>query len=129
MLFDLILSIFRLKSVIADSKATEKELLVSESDAQVAYEGFMKDTSKSIDVKQQAIISKTEQRANAEQDKTDAETAKVASVKALGDLNDYKNQLHASCDFLLKNFDTRQQARIEEMEALKTADGILSGMK
>lgn len=118
-----------LQSVIDDSKATEKELLVSESDAQVAYEGFMKDTSKSIDVKQQAIIAKTEEKANAEQDRTDAETAKTAAVKMLGDLNDYKNQLHSSCDFLLKNFDSRQQARIEEMEALKTADGILSGMK
>lgn len=118
-----------LNEVLDDSKKTEKELLTSETDAQVAYEGFMKDTSKSIDAKQKSIVQKTEEKATAEQDKTAAETAKVASVKMLEDLNDYKGQLHSSCDFLLKNFDARQQARTEEMEALKQADAILGGMK
>jgi hypothetical protein len=118
-----------LNSVIDDSKKTEKTLLTSEKDAQVAYEGFMKDTSKSIDIKQQAIVTKTEEKATAEQDKIDAESAKSASIKMLGELNDYKGQLHSSCDFLLKNFDGRQQAREEEMQALKQADAILSGMK
>jgi outer membrane murein-binding lipoprotein Lpp len=118
-----------LTEVLNDSKKTENTLLVSEKDAQVAYESFMKDTSKSIDIKQQAIIAKSEEKANAEQDKVDSESAKSTSVAMLGELSDYKGQLHTSCDFLLKNFDGRQQARDEEMQALKQATAILSGMK
>ena len=41
----------------------------------------------------------------------------------------YKEQLHSSCDFVLKNFDIRQTARDEEIEALKQAKAILSGAK
>lgn len=118
-----------LESVIADSKATEKDLLVSETDAQQAYEGFMKDTSKSIDIKQQAVVAKTSEKATAEGDKTAADTAKAAAIKMLEEQSDYKSQLHGSCDFLISNFDMRQEARAQEMEALRQADGILSGMK
>ena len=122
-------SLSRLTEVLNDSKKTENTLLVSEKDAQVAYEGFMKDTSKSIDIKQQAIVAKSEEKANAEQDRSDSEAARTTSVAMLGELSDYKGQLHTSCDFLLKNFDARQQARDEEMQALKQATAILSGMK
>lgn len=118
-----------LQSVIADSQKQEKILLVSERDAQSAYEGFIKDSNKSIDAKQKAIIMKTEKRAVAHQDNSAAGTAKDASVKQLGALSDYKGQMHGSCDFVLKNFDTRQQARTEEVEALKQATAILSGAK
>jgi hypothetical protein len=118
-----------LTEVLNDSKKTESTLLTSEKDAQVAYEGFMKDTSKSTDIKQQAIVAKSEEKANAEQDRSDAKTSKVSSVKMLGELNDYKGQLHGNCDFLIANFDSRQQARTEEMEALSQATSILSGMK
>jgi len=118
-----------LTEVLNDSKKTEKTLLTSETDAQVAYEGFMQDTSKSIDIKQQAIVAKSEEKANAEQDRSDSEAARSTSVTMLGELSDYKGQLHTSCDFLLKNFDARQQARDEEMQALKQATAILGGMK
>ncbi len=33
------------------------------------------------------------------------------------------------CDFVMKNFETRQTARDEEIEALKQAKAILSGAK
>lgn len=72
---------------------------------------------------------KTEQRAAAVQDRSDATGAKEASVKQLSSLADYKGQLHGSCDFVLENFEARQQSRVEEMEALRQATGILSGAK
>merc|ERR1712107_259318 len=45
------------------------------------------------------------------------------------ELSAYNAELHASCDFILKNFDIRQTARDEEIEALKQAKAILSGAK
>jgi len=35
--------------------------------------------------------------------------------------------LHAECDWLVKYFDIRKQARDEEIEALKNAKAVLSG--
>jgi len=43
------------------------------------------------------------------------------------DLESANKDLHGQCDFVLNNFDTRQQARSEEIEALREAMGILSG--
>jgi hypothetical protein len=37
------------------------------------------------------------------------------------------SQLLKDCDFLLKNFEVRQTAQAEEVEALQQAKGILSG--
>eukprot|EP00448_Togula_jolla_P003903 CAMPEP_0170599444 /NCGR_PEP_ID=MMETSP0224-20130122/16799_1 /TAXON_ID=285029 /ORGANISM="Togula jolla, Strain CCCM 725" /LENGTH=58 /DNA_ID=CAMNT_0010924093 /DNA_START=1 /DNA_END=177 /DNA_ORIENTATION=- len=45
----------------------------------------------------------------------------------LEQLSTYNAELHTSCDFVMKNFDLRQTARDEEVEALKQAKAILSG--
>jgi len=42
-------------------------------------------------------------------------------------LSNYNAQLHQSCDFVAKNFEIRQTARDEEIEALRQAKAILSG--
>ena len=46
---------------------------------------------------------------------------KAANVKTLMELGAYETQLHSSCDYVLKNFDLRQEARSEEMDALNSA--------
>jgi len=47
----------------------------------------------------------------------------------LEQLSNYNGELHSSCDFVLKNFELRQTARDEEVEALRQAKAILSGAK
>jgi len=42
-------------------------------------------------------------------------------------LSNYNAELHQSCDFVVKNFELRQTARDEEVEALRQAKAILSG--
>jgi len=44
-------------------------------------------------------------------------------------LAQYEADLHEQCDFVLKNFDIRQKARLQEMEAVQAAKAILSGAK
>jgi hypothetical protein len=39
----------------------------------------------------------------------------------------FLSALHADCDYIIKNFDIRQENRAQEMEALKQATTILSG--
>jgi len=47
----------------------------------------------------------------------------------LEQLSNYKAELHQSCGFVVKNFEIRQTARDEEVEALRQAKAILSGAK
>merc|ERR1712194_295359 len=94
-----------------------------------AYEEFVKDTNGSIDAKSKDIVNKSESKAKAEADRVEAKEDKEAVMLELEQLANYKAELHSSCDFVMKNFEIRQTARDEEIEALKQAKAILSGAK
>jgi len=51
------------------------------------------------------------------------------TIVELGDLNDTMSGLVKACKYILDNFDARQAARAAEIDALKEAKAILSGMK
>eukprot|EP00415_Alexandrium_ostenfeldii_P001299 UN1299 len=116
-----------LKQIISDAKAMEAEAIRSEEDAQKAYEDFVKETNASIQAKSKEIVNKSEQKAKAETDLVAAKESKEAVMLELEQLSNYNAQLRQSCDFVMKNFEVRQTARDEEVEALKQAKAILSG--
>merc|ERR1719163_2025737 len=118
-----------LQQIISDAKAMEAETIRSEEDAQKAYEGFVKETNASIEEKSKDIVNKSENKAKAEADLVETKENKAAAMLELEELSNYNAELHKSCDFILKNFDVRQTARDEEIEALKQAKAILSGAK
>jgi len=118
-----------IQQIINDAKAMEAEVIRSEEDAQKAYEDFVKDTNNSIEAKSKDIVNKSESKAKAEADLVEAKEDKEATMLELEQLANYKAELHSSCDFVLKNFEIRQTARDEEIEALKQAKAILSGAK
>jgi septal ring factor EnvC (AmiA/AmiB activator) len=118
-----------IEQIISDAKAMEAEAIRSEEDAQKAYEDFVKETNASIEAKSKDIVNKSEEKATAEADLVEAQKGKEAVMLELEQLSNYNAQLHQSCDFVLKNFDLRQTARDEEVEALRQAKAILSGAK
>jgi DNA repair exonuclease SbcCD ATPase subunit len=118
-----------IEQIIQDAKAMEAEAIRSEEDAQKAYEDFVKETNASIETKSEEIVNKTEEKAKAETDLTESNESKENVLLELEQLSNYNAELHQSCDFVLKNFEVRQTARSEEMEALKQAKAILSGAK
>jgi len=118
-----------LEQIIADTKTLEAEAIKAESDAQKAYEAFVKDTNASVEEKTRDITNKSDEKAKAEQDKTAAEEAKEAAMNEQQMNKNEEADLHKSCDFTLKNFDIRQAARDQEVEALRQAKAILSGAK
>merc|ERR1711879_367939 len=118
-----------IQQIINDAKAMEAETIRSEEDAQKAYEDFVKDTNASIEAKSKDIVNKSEEKAKAETDLVEAKEDKEAVMLELQQLANYKAELHSSCDFVMKNFEIRQTARDEEIEALKQAKAILSGAK
>lgn len=118
-----------LDDVMKDSKTMEDEAIAAEESAQNAYENFMKDSNKMIISTTKMINDMTEAKAKAKSDLTMAKTDFKQTMAELEGLNNEAGDLHKSCDYLLKNFDLRQQARAAEIDALNEAKNILSGMK
>jgi chromosome segregation ATPase len=118
-----------IQQIISDAKAMEAEAIRSEEDAQKAYEDFVKETNASIEAKSKEIANKSELKAKAEVELVETKESKEAVMLELEQLSNYNAELHQSCDFVMKNFDVRQTARDEEVEALKQAKAILSGAK
>jgi len=111
-------------------KDLDKEMTVAtatEKDAQADYEKFMKDSAekraedtKSVTDKEAAIAELSGLL------ESDTE-AKVASEKDLAATLELIASLHAECDWLLKYFDVRKDARASEIDALGKAKAVLSG--
>merc|ERR1712139_303469 len=118
-----------IQQIINDAKAMEAETIRSEEDAQKAYEDFVKETNASIEAKSKDIVNKSETKAKTEADLVEAKEEKESVMVDLEQLSNYNAELHQSCDFIMKNFDLRQTARDEEVEALRQAKAILSGAK
>jgi len=118
-----------MQQIIDDAKAMEAEAIKDETAAQEAYEGITKDTNKSVNEKVLEITNKGEEKGKAEAEKAESEQELAAVMKDLEDLANEDEDLHAECDYTLKNFEIRQTARDQEIEALKQAKAILSGAK
>merc|ERR1719379_2745632 len=116
-----------LEEILADTKKTEDQAMASEADSQSAYENFMKDSNKMILKTSQAISDMTGARATAKEELSMAKTDFSQTMTELEGLDQTKADLHKACDYILKNFDARQQARAAEMDALNEAKAILSG--
>jgi uncharacterized small protein (DUF1192 family) len=117
-----------IQEIIDESKQMERDALNAEADSQAAYESFTKNGNASIKALLAAIRDKTEKKATASADFIMSKESLSKTLKELESLNTYKGTLHQSCDFVMKNFSTRQEKRSAEMEALRNALNILSGM-
>merc|ERR1719443_2861164 len=116
-----------IEKLIYDAKDLMSSSKASENEAQVAYEQLVADTNASVDDLTKAVATKTEAVAKAKKDKINAEGDLADTIEELEGLAKYNADLHAECDYTLKNFDVRQKARGEEIEALQQAKQILNG--
>jgi len=118
-----------LQQIIGDSKVAVKEAEMGIVEAQEDYETFKEDTDSSLATKNQSLINlgvqKSETSESALHEKEELEEEKSTETALLAK----EAALHEECDFLLKNFDIRQEARAQEMEALDTAEAFLNGMQ
>jgi len=116
-----------LEQIIGDSKALESEAVKAETTAQSDYEAMVKQSNELIADLTASVTSKTKNTSDANLDKTEAESNHLSAVGELESLAAYESDLHSQCDFVVKNFDIRQKARLQEMEAIQAAKGMLSG--
>merc|ERR1719491_729888 len=116
-----------LETVLADVKATITESIVTENNAQQGYEEFMKDSNKSVLQTMKSLTHMKGVLAMSKEDLISTKEELKQTVDKLEDLSKENGDLHAMCDYLVKNFDVRQAARAAEIEALGEAKAILSG--
>jgi len=118
-----------IEQIIGDSVALEKEAIAGEASAQADYESFVTDANAEVKSLTEAISKKSTAIANAKVDSNDSSAELSATIEELAGLAQTNADLHGECDFTLANFDVRQKARLEEMEAISSAKSILSGAK
>jgi len=116
-----------IQQIIEDSKALEAEAVAGETEAQASYEKFVKDSNGVIKALSDSAASKTSSSAAAKEDMEQAKSDLDSANGELESLSLTEGNLHGECDWVLKNFAARQQARLDEMEAIGQAKSILSG--
>jgi len=116
-----------IEKLIYDSKELMAKSKTSEQQAQAAYEQTIADTNTGVADLQKEVVSKTKAKAKATKDKSMSESDLADAVTELEGLAKYNADLHAECDYILKNFMVRQEGRAQEIEALQQAKQILSG--
>merc|ERR1719217_962124 len=110
--------------IITPSVEKEEE---EKKNAQEEYEQMVKDAADKRAADTLSIEEKESAKAMAESDLVKAGDAKDAATDELMATKQYIADLHAECDWLLSNYDTRKEARAAEIDALKKAKAVLSG--
>merc|ERR1719440_591467 len=111
-------------------KDLDKEMTVAETeekDAQADYEEFMKDSADKRAEDSKTLSDKEGALADMQAALQKQKGEKKSTTKELVETNAYIASLHAECDWLLKYFDVRAEARASEVDALGKAKAVLSG--
>merc|ERR1719443_361050 len=116
-----------LAEIIKDAEAAEEELVADEQSAQERYAAFSQDAHDTIEADRAAVLEKTEALSKAKAALSETEEAILAKEAEVTKLSELLTNLHADCDFVMKYFDIRQAARLDEMNAIEEAKAILSG--
>jgi len=108
-----------------DTEMTEAE--TEEKLAQEEYEEMMADSSAKRAADSKSITAKEGEKASTETALNDHTEEHTSTVKELMATHEYIGSLHGECDWLLKYFDVRKEARTGEIDSLKKAKAVLSG--
>merc|ERR1719321_1874292 len=100
---------------------------VDEKNAQEEYEQMMSDSASRRADSVKNIADKKGAKADAEEALQTHTDSKATDTKELAGTVQYIGALHGECDWLLKYFDVRKEARTSEIEALGKAKAVLNG--
>merc|ERR1719440_227489 len=98
-----------------------------EKDAQADYETFMKDSAEKRAEDSKTLSDKEGALADMQAALQKQKGEKKSTTKELANTLQYIASLHNECDWLLKYFDVRAEARASEVDALGKAKAVLSG--
>jgi septal ring factor EnvC (AmiA/AmiB activator) len=108
-----------------DTEMTEAE--TNEKLNQEDYEEMMADSAAKRAADSKSLSQKDGQKAETQAALVDYESERTSTAKELMATVEYIGQLHGECDWLIKYFDVRKEARTGEIEALGKAKAVLNG--
>jgi len=108
-----------------DKEMTEAE--AEESDAQGDYETCMKDSAAKRTADSTSLNEKQSIKADLEASLEAKTEEKTSTANELMSTVKYIASLHMECDWLVKYYDVRKEARASEIDALGKAKAVLSG--
>jgi septal ring factor EnvC (AmiA/AmiB activator) len=111
-------------------KDLEKEMTEAETEeknAQSDFEETLRDAAEKRATDAKALEDKKGSKADLEAFLTDQRDSRSSAVKELAATNKVIASLHAECDWLVRYFDVRKEARASEVDALGNAKSVLSG--
>jgi len=113
--------------LVADMDKEVQEASVNEKEAQSEYEATMQGASAKRAADSKSITQKSAEKASTEEALQNEQDTKGNTATELMNTEKFIGSLHGECDWLLKYFDARKEARAGEVEALRNAKAVLSG--
>merc|ERR1719394_2118771 len=113
--------------LVQDLHEEMTESTAAEKDAQADYEQLMADSAAKRASDSALLTEKTANKASMEADLQAHKDSHASLTNDLGATLKYIASLHAECDWLLKFFEIRKEARASEIDALGKAKAVLSG--
>merc|ERR1719264_1114742 len=113
--------------LVKDLDKELQEAEVMEKDAQAEYEEMMAESATKRADDSKAVSDKTALKASEEEALMTEQETKASTEKELMATLELIHSLHGECDWLLKYFDARAEARAGEVDALGKAKAVLSG--
>merc|ERR1719421_2696666 len=111
-------------------KDLTKEITIAEAEeknSQADYEKMLKDSATKRAEDSKSVTDKKEALAQMQGELEAAKEANASTEKDIATTNEYLASLHTECDFIMKFYTTRQEARASEIDAMGNAKAVLSG--
>jgi len=115
-----------MNEIKAEMTADMREAETDEKYSAKDYVRQMKDAVEDRAAAVKMLHEKQATKAKLEEKIMQDKETRVLTLKELEEINLYQIQLHSECDFLLRNFDVRHGARVEEEVGLESAETIVT---
>merc|ERR1719160_2312587 len=114
-------------TIISDLGNDMKDMEYEEKTAQKDYAELMADSQATRAGDSKSLTGKEKTKAETETQLMATKEMRAQTATDLKQAQTVNADLHASCDFILQNYDLRVEARTAEIESLKNAKAVLSG--
>jgi len=115
-----------MNEIKAEMTADMREAETDEKYSAKDYVRQMKDAVEDRAAAVKMLHEKQATKAKLEEKIMQDKELRVLTLKEIEEINLYQIQLHSECDFLLRNFDARHGARVEEEVGLESAETIVT---
>jgi hypothetical protein len=113
--------------IVTDLEKDKAGAEVDEKNAQAAYVTLMAESQATREQNAKGLTTKKAAKAEVESKLVAAKETKATTAEEVMNAHTFLGDLHTTCDFVIENFEMRQQGRDTELESLKSAKAVLSG--